>query len=238
MTYRRPWYLKSVLLLAPSAAVAVFALAAIALPVGANGLGGAARDGLAGWARDIHDGFWRGAPALLSTVGVSDSPHRQAQSLCRLGQAEEAVTLYEKIGVRGEADEDALFGLLDRLVVEGDWTRCEWFAPRGDALMHTGALRNNLAWHYTQANLRPEKALDLALASVAEERRGYNVDTLAWAYYRDGQRGLAANIAREAIALCDGRHDWESAHSAASSRKLLSVLSEPATVDRDPFVKH
>ncbi|MBI2300219.1 MAG: hypothetical protein HYU66_14950 [Armatimonadetes bacterium] len=240
-------------LMAPGLAAAVFAVLAILLPVGSDGLGAYAGSepgvapALGRWARDIHDGFWRrpaaplmlrfvtpGSPAEESASRLGD--HARARLLCHRGKAEEAVALYRKLGVLTPEDEAALFDLNDWLVVNGNYNRCEWYAKEADKLLGGGILRNNLAWHYTQVNRRAHQALDLALMSVAEDRNPCNVDTLAWAYFRNGKRDLAAKLARETLAFerpwFTDPSSWQEEAAQDSSRRLLGLLG--AAVEQNP----
>jgi hypothetical protein len=154
-----------------------------------------------------------------------DPDHLLARSLCRRGEAEQAVALYKRIGVTSLADHEALYQLSERLVVDANYDRCEWYARAADELLHGNILRNNLAWHYTQADIRQQQALDLALASVADGRDACNVDTLAWAYFRDGQPEVAASVARETLAFGDGSPDpYDGPRAKESSRRLLGLM--------------
>lgn len=229
-------------LLVPGLAVSLFAVSAIVLPVGSDGLGAGigVRPGLAPtlarWARDIHDGFWRGGTAqvmLAHPVALGDRA-RAIQS-CERGQAEQAVALYKRIGVATEDDRGALFGLAEYLITDGNYERCEWYVKQADHLLGGGTLRNNLAWHYSQTNQRLSQALDLALMSVAEDRDASNVDTLAWVYYRLGEFRLAKNIANETLAFHSSWlgdfGQWSEQAAKESSRKLLARLDAGLPAD-------
>lgn len=221
---------KPALLLAPGTAVALFALAAIALPVGSNGLGqyasaqAGAAPALARWARDIHDGFWHNADAVA--IDRHDLRER-AQVLCALGEAEEAVAIYRDLSRLTWQDRDALWTLADRLVIDGQYLRAEWYVRQADALLDGNMLRNNLAWHYTQTDQRAEAALDLALESVSAGRNACNVDTLAWAYWRNGELAEARATAHETLRFSGvglGMVDFETEQAKESSRALLHIL--------------
>ena len=233
MRKQRPWYHKSLLMMAPGALVALFAMSAIVLPVGSDGLGRHAATPLAAWAADIHDGFWSGTFRTLAAVQSSsgDAAHQRARQLCALGDADEAMALYHRIGVQSWADYEAIYDLNERLIVDAKWDLAERTAAASDRLLSSGLLRNNLAWHYTQANLRTEKALNLALASVADGRDVCNVDTLAWAYYRDGQYAVARGVARETLSFAagSGLSAENTERAKASSRRLLMLLDKATT---------
>ncbi|NUQ00006.1 MAG: hypothetical protein HUU35_09135, partial [Armatimonadetes bacterium] len=181
----RPGSPRHLWLMAPGLAVVCFTLASIALPVGSDGLGAHLEQGscpassMAHWARDLHDGFWR-------TAGANPAPpvssRSIAQAFCAGGEAEQAIALYRRIGVRNEDDIASLCALAERLTLAGDWTRAEWYVREADMLLHGGMLRNNLAWHYTQTDQRPSQALALALSATLADRVAATVDTLAWAY--------------------------------------------------------
>ncbi len=219
---------KYAVLMAPGVFVALFALVSIALPVGSDGLGSAARTPLSVWARDIHDGFWTQASATLT--GCSRYMHEstavsqeraQARRYCRLGEGDRALAIYRRIGLSG--DDHYLWMLNDRLLQLRRWDEAERTAIGSDALSPGSPFRNNLAWHYTQENMRVAESLDLALAAVADGRTAYNVDTLAWAYYRDGQPEVARRVAGEAINF-SGPWSGSDAESVASSQRLLALL--------------
>jgi tetratricopeptide (TPR) repeat protein len=229
MRYRRPWFRNSLFFAVPGAALVTFVLAAIVLPVGSLGLGSEARDGLAGWARDLHDGFWRYGRQVVVHLSAPTGAHAQARLRCLRGEAEEALALYQRIGLAGPADREALWQLGAQLIVMGDYDRCERYVRAADRLLDSGGLRNNLAWHYVQTGQRTQQALDLALSSVADSRQPTNVDTLAWAYHRDGQLAVARNVAREVLAFPAtgyGCSAYELGKAQESSRKLLALLGE------------
>ncbi|MBI5832262.1 MAG: hypothetical protein HZB16_08145 [Armatimonadetes bacterium] len=230
MRKQRPWYHKSVLMMAPGALVALFAMSSIVLPVGSDGLGSQATTPLAAWACDIHDGFWQGGLQSLLMTDTSDPEHRRARQLCLLGDADEAMALYHRIGVRSIADYEAIYSLNERLVMDAKWDVAERTAVASDKLLRSGLLRNNLAWHYTQANLRPAQALNLALASVADARDVCNVDTLAWAYYRDGQLAVARGVAKETLAFpaTSGLRGGNTERAKESSRRLMALIDAAA----------
>lgn len=225
-------------LMVPGAAVALFAIAAIVLPLGSDGLGAyvglepGVAPSLARWARDIHDGFWGPARPVMARVPerAVTTDRVRALELCAKGEAEAAVALYEQIGVLTPADEEALFELNEYLIVNGEYDRAEWYAPKADRLLGGGVLRNNLAWHYTQVNIRPKQALDLALNSVAEDRNACNVDTLAWAYYRNGEYATAESVAKETLDFrttwLSGLAAWEEQEARRSSERLLQMISQ------------
>lgn len=225
----------------PGLAVAGFAIAAVILPVGSDGLGAhvsrapGVLPATARWARDIHDGFWRPKPhvTLVSTRRNSfgsplSNQRRRAQELCWLGRAREAVALYREIGVLTDSDRQALLGLGARLVYDADHDLSEWFAREGDRLLGGAILRNNLAWHYTQLGIRQHTALELAMQAVMENRTACNVDTLAWAQFGVGNRRAARETAEATLAIDDPwltpllREQQELAKQ--SSRRLLDIL--------------
>lgn len=221
-------------LLLPGLWTAAFAVTAIVCPVGSDGLGARLNNvpgpvpGLARLARDIHDGFWQ-PHAVRPGWAVSRDPERtRAQWLCYRGRAEEAVAAYQQLRVRTEDDRAALWQLADRLVIDGDYDRCEQYVRAADRLLGGGSLRNNLAWHFTQTDQRSRAALDLALSSVGDDRNACNVDTLAWAYYRNGELAVARSIARETLAFPSGRTSWsyEEDEAKDSSRRLLKLLDD------------
>ncbi len=231
----RPW------LLLPGGAVLLFALASIALPVGSDGLGASLDDradaatALAHWARDIHDGYWQGqgTPRALADRREARplTDRSLAQALCDRGQARDAVALYRRIGVRTEADRAALFHLNEVLIANADYDLAEWYAPQGDQLVGGGTLRNNLAWHYTQAEIRHVTSLRLALSAVTSDRNACSVDTLAWAYWRVGRHADAVRTAQETLKFTalDGGVldvDWEVNEAKASSRRLLDRIAK------------
>lgn len=226
MRYRRPAFTNPLTLLLPGLLVLGFALAAIVLPVGSNGLGRGVDGGLAGWARELHDGFWR-VGHRLATCATGGGAHARARALCATGQAEAAIAAYKHCGVLTAADHNALFELAEALVVDGRYDVAEWYVREADRLMDSATLRNNLAWHYTQTNQRHQAALNLALASVADDREPFNIDTLAWAYYRDGQTALAAKVAQEVLDLPSSSWSYSAPQlrrGQESSRRLLKLL--------------
>lgn len=228
----------------PGLVVAGFALAAIVLPVGSDGLGARVGNepGLvpasARWARDIHDGYWRDRAAVADlTGGISfrtplSSDRRRALELCWLGQAREAVALYQQIGVLLDVDREALYHLNARLICDADYDLCEWYAREADRLLGGASLRNNVAWHYTQTGIRQQQCLDLALSSVADSRSACNVDTLAWAYLNAGDRARARKVALETLEINEpylSDLSLEQQQLAKdSSRRLLARLDGPA----------
>ncbi len=239
-------------LLMPGTAVALFAIASIMLPIGRAQVGPVA-DGrcgiapaLASFAQDIHDGFWsrRGVPlGCLADLAVADS---EGLRYCRMGLAREAIAAFQTGGPLDPNERQGLYDLLDRLVMDGSFDLAEWFVREADMLLIGGGLRNNLAWHYTQVDIRPETALALALSSVTAERLPFNVDTLAWAYYRNGDLASAVATAQEAVTMSvpgrGGLAAYDDEASRESSRKLLRLMdgehgrSDKAPVaEKDPF---
>lgn len=223
----------------PGVAVCAFSLASIVLPVGSHGLGADLGDGggptLAArrWARDIHDGFWSRptADAVRGTFSFhapGSDERRRAVELCAAGRAREAVAIYDQIGALTATDQQALMDLAAHLLCDADYAECEWFAREGDRLLGGSRLRNNLAWFYTQRQMRPRAALDLALGSVADARNATNVDTLAWAYWNADDPERARLVATETLAFDEtylttlSRH--QQAQAQASSRELLTAL--------------
>ena len=148
--------------------------------------------------------------------------------LCRRGLAEDAIAWYKTHGVMSHADGDALFELTETLIVNGEYDRAEWYVVEADRLLGGGTLRNNLAWHYTQTYQRQQKALDLALASVADRREACNVDTLAWAYYVNGDLDVARSVARETLTFgtswLSGFCAWQESEARLSSERLLRLI--------------
>lgn len=245
-TPTRPW------LLLPGAAAAVFALLAIALPVGSNGLGRNITEApglapsLARWATDIHDGFWsrRGEGDgwtgwWLTEATLGD--RLRARELCRRGEAEAAMALYERIGV-ATSDFDALNDLFQVLLLNGDYSRCEWFVRDADRLIGSGVFRNNLAWHYTQTDQRPAEALVLAEESVAAEPTACAIDTLAWAYFANDDVDRAIRTAHETLTYAsDGLwFDRQTEQAVASSERLLKRIEYHSgqTLDTAPKPWH
>ena len=57
------------------------------------------------------------------------------------------------------------------------------------------------------------------------------VDTLAWAYYRDGQYAVARGVARETLAFSSGSglSAENTERAKASSRRLLALLDKATT---------
>lgn len=234
-TSHRTW------LLVPGTVVALFAIASIVLPIGsaqvgrvpAGEAGGAV---LARFAQDIHDGFWqrRGANMGCFEVSCQTIADDESEGLryCRMGQAREAIAAFQTGGELDENERQALYDLLDRLVMDGKFDLAEWYVREADMLLHGGGLRNNLAWHYTQVDMRSETALALALSSVTAEREPFNVDTLAWAYYRNGDLQHAVEAANEAITMSvPNRFGWaayDDAESRESSRRLLKKIAVTA----------
>lgn len=245
-TSRRTW------LLVPGTAVAMFAIASIVMPVGRDQVGpvppacGIA-PALAQFAQDLHDGFWSRRSASRGMFGerlqAFVEPETEGLRYCLMGQPREAIAAFQATGLRDENDRQGLYDLLDRLVVDGQYDLAEWYVREADILLGGGGLRNNLAWHYTQVEIRPETALALALSSVTAEREPYNVDTLAWAYYRNGDVRHAIESAHSAIGMEQpGRHGlgaWQDEESRESSRRLLRLIEqERASVvpsPKDPF---
>lgn len=222
-------------LLTPGLAVVVFTLCSIALPVGHRDSGALYRrdpgvvGALARWAADLHDGFWQPtARPVLASVSAVRASRGAGVELCRRGLAEEAVRYYKAQRSLSLDDREALFNLLDYLIVNADYDRAEWYAREGDMLLHGGVLRNNLAWHYTQARIRPDMALALALSSVTSDRNPCAVDTLAWAYFRNGMYRDAVKTANETLAADrswgSSLMGYEDEHAKQSSRKLLALI--------------
>ena len=222
-------------LLLPGTAVALFAIASIVLPIGSAQVGAVdySRPGLAPslarFAQDIHDGFWSRRAMAIDFVCPTFTADSEGLLYAQRGEAREAIAAFQETGLRSEQDRWALYDLLDRLIVDGKFDLAEWYVREADILLSGGGLRNNLAWHYTQVDMRPETALALALSSVTAEREAFNVDTLAWAYYRNGDLVHAIGAARQTL---DFHRTWMSGEnyddvqSKESSRKLLAILSE------------
>lgn len=233
-------------LLVPGTVILSFAVASILLPVGSDGLGAGLGHqpgfgpSLARWSRDLHDGFWCRPGLVLSRTAVPVRPaegeRALARQLCRRGEAEQAVAIYQRIGVVESADHDAVWELASWLILNGQYDRAERYAREADILVGGGTFRNNLAWHYTQTNQRPSQALALALSSVTANREACSVDTLAWAFYRNGRLADARQTARETLAFDDGGLApflvYERQQAKDSSRRLLTLLDQPT---RDPF---
>lgn len=229
---------KRLWLMAPGLAVLMFTIASIVLPVGSDGLGRTIRqDGSLGaatatWARDLHDGFWHrqtAHPTLMRpALRVEQDLHADARELCRKGMAKDAVQLYQRIGIASYADIDALWDLSGWLVTNGEYDLAEWYVREADILLGGGTLRNNLAWHYTQTNQRATQALNLALSSTTAERNACNVDTLAWAYYRNGMVDDARRTALETLTFStswlESFGEWEETEAKRSSLELLELL--------------
>lgn len=226
--------------LVPGLVVLVFTLASLALPVGQGERGASFRrdpgmvGALARWAAELHDGYWHrnARPGLSMTPGLNERGRSAGIELCRRGLAEEALAYYHQHRYLSLADREALFELLNYLIVNGEYDRAERYAREGDMLLHGGVLRNNLAWHYTQTRLRPTTALALALSSVAADRNICAVDTLAWAYWRCNMTSDAVRTANQTLAFNSpwgsSLMRYEEDRAKASSRKLLGLMGRTA----------
>ena len=72
---------------------------------------------------------------------------------------------------------------------ESSWNRkLEQLYERAIAEDTDPTWRNNLAWLYVEQQIVPQKAIELAQLAVKQApKKPIFLDTLAWAYFRDGQ---------------------------------------------------
>lgn len=236
-------------LLLPGLTVVIFTLVSIVCPIGSDQIGPLPRHwpGLmpaaARFAQDLHDGFWHSAVPVSGcdtarpfvggdrgfAGGLSGTMDIDRDRAC----AQRALVALRE----GRLTPDDLFETLDRCLVRlcqgGSYDAAEAFAREVDRTLGSGTFRNNLAWYYTQDNRRVEQALALAQASVATQREPYNVDTLAWAYYRCGDLVQAVATAREVLDWPEGRGEvWGERvgpvdpEAAQSSQTLLETIGQ------------
>jgi len=81
-------------------------------------------------------------------------------------------------------------------------------------------LKNYLAWHSATTDTRLEDAIALARQSIEAEREPYNLDTLAWLYYKTGRYDDALAMFREALELDTDNAQGYLYHLGATLHKL------------------
>jgi Flp pilus assembly protein TadD len=126
-----------------------------------------------------------------------------------LGRTVEAITEYEAVAATPDPVASSTgYSALGALLIESKrWKEAEAALQKGMAVNPTRAdLVNNLAWLYVDeaSEVRnPPRALELALKAVAlsESRNAAILDTLAEAYFANGNVAMAIETGRKATAL-------------------------------------
>ncbi len=126
-----------------------------------------------------------------------------------LGQTAEAITEYETVAAASDPTmSGAGYSALGALLIEVKrWKDAETALVKGMGVAPKRAdLVNNLAWLYVVEGSEvrnPARALELALqaAALSESRNAAILDTLAEAYFANGNVAMAIETARKATAL-------------------------------------